>query len=164
MSDDKGDHLNNPLDEHEGSTPYSSPVIDFAEMRIAFGLPKFHSKVCKHRRLTYSPAERRVWCQECESTVDNFDAFATLASHFHEMERAAQAKLARAAETEKATLVKRAAKNLDQSWSRKNPMAVMCPHCRGGLLPEDFQSGGSAVSRDIELARRKRLQSEKDLK
>ncbi|WP_132552887.1 hypothetical protein [Rhizobium azibense] len=137
-------------------------MIDFGEMRIAFGLPKFHHKVCKHRRLTYNVAERRVWCQECESTVDGFDAFMLIANHFHAMERAAQAKLARAAEIENATLVKRAAKNLDRSWNGKNPMAVCCPHCRGGLLPEDFQSGGSAVSREIEIARRKRLKAEKE--
>lgn len=164
MSDDPSDHLNNPIEENEGLTPYSSPVIDFAEMRVAYGKPKFHHKICKHRRLTYDPAERRVWCQECDSTVDNFDAFMTLATHFHEMERSARAKIARAAEVEKATIVKRATKNIDRQWNARHPMAVLCPHCRSGLLPEDFQTGGSAVSRDIELARRARLKAEKDEK
>lgn len=164
MSDDPKDHLNNPIVDDERQTPFGSPVIDLAEMRIAFGRAKDFKKVCNHRRLTYDPKERRVWCQECESTVDSFDAFMTLVSHWHEMERAARAKLARAAETEKATLVKRAAKNLDQAWNRKFPMAVACPHCHGGLLPEDFLSGGSQVSRDIEIARRARLKAEKEKK
>lgn len=164
MSDDQKDHLSNPIVDYEGQTPFGSPVIDLAEMRIAFGRAKDFKKVCSHRRLTYDPKERRVWCQECESTIDNFDAFMTLASHWHEMERAARAKLARAAETEKATLVKRAAKNLDRHWNCRHPMAVSCPHCQGGLLPEDFQSGGTAVSRDIELARRARVQAGKEPK
>ncbi|NEI70981.1 hypothetical protein GR212_15480 [Rhizobium lusitanum] len=164
MSDDRDDHRNNPIEENPGSTPYSSPVIDFAQVRVAFGLPKFHNKICRHRRLTYNPSERRVWCQDCESTVDNFDAFMTITSHFHDMERAAQAKLTRAAEAEKATLVKKATKNIDRAWNRQRPMAICCTHCGGGLLPEDYESGGSAVSRDIELARRKRLKAEKETK
>jgi hypothetical protein len=86
----------------------------------------------------------------------------TIASHFHEMERAAQAKLADADEAKKATIVKRATKNIDRVWNRQRPMAICCTHCGGGLLPEDFESGGSAVSRDIELARRKRLKAEKE--
>jgi hypothetical protein len=156
MSDEPINPNDVPLEAREGSTPYSSPVIDLAEVRIAYGLPKPGQRVCSHRRLIYCRSERRVWCEDCESTVESFDAFMTVTEHFHLMEREARAKLARAAEAEAATLVKRASKNLDRQWNGKHPMAVSCPHCRGGLLPEDFIDGGSAVSRDIELARRKR--------
>lgn len=164
MTDDPKDHLNNPIEENAGLTPFGSPVIDLAEMRIAFGRGKDFKKVCKHRSLTYDPSERRIWCKECESTVDNFDAFMTLVGHFHEMERAARAKLARAAEVEKATLVKKASRELDRRWNKRPPMAVACPHCRGGLLPEDFEDGGWAMSREMGIARRARLKAEKEKK
>lgn len=49
----------------------------------------------------------------------------------------------------------RAVKALDKAWSGKT-MAVPCPHCDGGLLPEDFVTIRSATSRDLELARRRR--------
>lgn len=164
MSDEHEDHRSNPIEENPGATPYGSPVIDFGEMRIAFGLPKFHHKICRHTRLVYNIRERRVWCDDCESTVDGFDAFMTITTHFHGMERAAQLRLAQAEEAKKATIVKRATKNIDRAWNRQRPMAICCTHCGGGLLPEDFESGGSAVSRDLELARRKRLKTEKEVK
>lgn len=154
IGDETKDHLSNPIEENEGSTPYGQPVIDLAEMRVAYGLPRFHNKICKHNSLVYSRSERRVWCKECESTVDGFEAFMTITSHFHDMERAVQSKLAKAKEALDATLVKRATKQIDRAWNKARPMAICCRHCGGGLLPEDFESGGSWVSREIELARR----------
>lgn len=155
MSEEK-DHLDNPLVENEGSTPFGQPVIDFANIRVAYGLPKFHHKICKHQSLVYSRQERRIWCKECESTVDGFEAFMTITSHFHEMERSAQHRIREAQTALDATIVKRAAKHLDKAWNRRHPMAVCCPHCHGGILPEDFLDGGRWVSREIEVARRNR--------
>lgn len=156
MTDEPKDHLSNPIIDDEGSRPYGQPVVDFGDIRIAHGLPKFHHQICKHHSLVYSQRERRIWCKECESTVDGFDAFMTITSHFQQMELAAQSRLSKADAALKATLVKRAAKNLDQMWNKQHPMAISCPHCRGGLLPEDFQTLGSATSRELELARRAR--------
>ncbi len=164
MSDEPINPNDVPIEERPGSTPHSSPVIDLAEVRVAFGLPRSTARVCRHKALVYNRGERRIWCTDCESTVDPFDAFMTLTTYFHDMESAVRSKLARAIEAEAATLVKRASKNLDRQWNGKHPMAVSCPHCHNGLLPEDFLSGGSAVSRDIEIARRKRAHANKENK
>lgn len=154
MADEQDGHLSNPLVEDEGSRPYGSPVVDFADIRIAHGLPKFHAKVCKHSRLTYNRAQRRIWCSDCESSVDGFDAFMSVADHFQKMELAAQSKLQKAQEALDGTIVRRAARHLSRIWSG-NQMAVSCPHCKGGLLPDDFENGGrSAWSRELELAKR----------
>jgi hypothetical protein len=144
-----------PLIEQPGSTPFGSPVIDLAEVRIRFGKADLRKgRPCEHRALIYSRDERRVWCEDCERTIDSFDAFMTLTTHFHTMERAATGKQAKADEALARTIVRRAAKVLDKAWGK---MAPLCPHCRTGLLPEDFADGfGSAVGIEIERARRKR--------
>lgn len=153
MSDDV------PLIEIQGGEPFGAPVIDLAEVRIKRGFSDLKvGRPCEHKRLMYSTTERRVWCEDCSRTIDGFDAFMTVTNHFHAMELAAREKLRRAKDAEALTISLRAAKVFDKAW-RGNQMAVSCPHCRTGLLPEDFLSGGSQVSADIERARRRALQS-----
>ncbi|NFV79979.1 hypothetical protein [Magnetospirillum aberrantis] len=138
-------------------TPRWAEVINLADVRVQFGRPRYPGgRVCDHRSMFYNVEDRRVWCRDCEKTIDGFDAFLVLVKHFAAMERAARHKLDQAAAAEKAHLGRRAAKELDHAWSGRQ-MAVACPHCRGGLLPEDFTERGiSATSREIELARRNR--------
>ena len=145
-----------PLVSTPGSEPFGQPVIDLAEMRIKRGRSNVSvATPCKHRALIYSQDERRVWCEDCERTIDSFDAFMTVVGQFHPMVNAAKHALRRAKEAEAMTITLRAAKVFDKAW-RGNQMAVSCPHCRTGLLPEDFLSGGSQVSAEIERARRGR--------
>lgn len=135
-----------------------SEIIDLDGIRIQWGLPSTPLKQrCEHKSLVYSSAERRIWCQNCERTIDNFDAFMTFTKHFESMLRHARIKLQEATDAMKTSVRRRATKVLDRAWSG-NVMAPCCPHCRGGLLPEDFADRGlSMCSRDIELARRKKV-------
>lgn len=144
-----------PIDPRPDATPLWAEVVDLAEVRVQFGLPRNRHDRCPHRRLTYNVEDRRVWCQDCERSIDSFDAFMVLVRNFAAMERAARAKMEKAEEARDAHLGRRAAKELDRAWSGRQ-MAVACPHCRGGLLPEDFDRGVAATSREIELARRAR--------
>jgi hypothetical protein len=145
-----------PIIPREDATPYSAVVIDLAGIRIQWGMPKYKpGGACPHRSLTYSQNERRVWCRDCERTIDNFDAFMVFVHGFQDMERDAKTKIEKADDALKATINRRAAKQIDRAWSGHG-MAILCPHCDGGLLPEDFVNGGAECSRDIELARRAR--------
>ena len=152
--DDRPKPFDVPLENDPGSQPFGSPVIDFGGVRIAHGMRRYLHRRCEHKQLIYSRDERRIWCEECERTIEAFDAFMTVADHFHKMQRAANAELARATEASKAHLVRRAAKELDRVWGRK--MAASCPHCKKGILPEDGLGRMSSISREMELARRKR--------
>lgn len=149
MSDDKIE----PLDK-DGQA--FGNVIDLAGVRIRSGrsTTRFGEK-CGHMRMTYDQSERRVWCEDCNRTVDSFDAFDVLVKHLAEMERAAKDKLYRANEAIQTSIVSLATKALDRVW-RGRRMAPCCPHCRVALLPEDFANGvGHSVSREIEIARRR---------
>ena len=146
-----------PLVPDSDGKPFSAEVIDLAGIRVEWGRPASFTKRCDHRSLVFNRDERRVWCKDCERTLDGFDAFMVLNAGFTKIVQAANHKLAKAEEALTSTLVRRAAKEIDRTWRSK--LAPMCPHCRQGLLPEDFERGPGAVS--MELLRAKR---EKDKK
>jgi len=137
-------------------------VIDFAGLQLQHGKRKHRLPAkCEHKRLLYSTAERSVECQDCGKEVEHFQAFMILVSHFDKMMDQAKIHLARAKAGSEAHLVRRASKEIDRSWGHK--MAPCCPHCRNGLLPEDFERGAAAaISRELEIARRKRKGAETD--
>ena len=57
-------------------------------------------------------------------------------------------------ELQKQTVVHKAAIILQNAW-RKKKMVPSCPHCDRGIFPED-ELGRSTVSKELELARRKK--------
>lgn len=146
-----------PLVRDPEAPLHGAPVIDLAGVRVARGLAKDPSKVCGHLYLRYSPEERRVWCVDCETTIEPFTAFQTMATFYHAMVHEAECAISRAHEVEKAVLVRKVAKTIDKTWRRG--MAVLCPHCHAGILPEDQL--GSSISRELEVKRRERAEREK---
>jgi len=128
-----------------------TPVVDLAEVRIARGAAR---NVCAiHMNVVYCTHTRTIQCKDCGAIVEGFDAFLTVALHFSRMAVAARAKMREAEAALRAVIIRRAAKAIDLAWGRK--MAVRCPHCRRGLLPEDFVDPAE-VSAEIERQRRKR--------
>lgn len=132
----------------------AAPVIDLAGVRVSRGhTPGGHS--CQHANLAYAPHERRVYCQDCKRTVEAFDAFMTLVRNFDAMVRRAQAVQREADEARSAHLHLIAAREAESIWRGRR--AVTCPHCRGGILPEDVTGGRSGwTRREDELKRREK--------
>lgn len=132
-------------------------VVDLAGYRVRSGRTPYKSQkdLCKHTKVIYSSTERRVWCEDCNSPVDAFDALMTVVHHFENMQMEINRRLNKASEGKRAVIGRRAAKEFDNLWNRK--MAPCCPHCQRGLLPHDFADGASsAVGIEYENARRKR--------
>lgn len=140
-----------PLEDARGRM---AEVIDLAGIRLERGRPPYGAKPCEHARLVFDAGDRRVWCQDCERSIDNFDAFMVLATKFRKMVADVRQMNHQAEQARAATLVRRAAKEIDTIWGRK--MAFGCPHCSEGLLPEDFLGGRSLMSMEILRARRER--------
>lgn len=146
-----------PLTPDERVAPFAAEVIDLADVRIRWGRTKPSDRIrpCDHNNLTYNDTERRVWCEDCERTLDGFDAFRSLVESFSKMERAARDKLKKANDALAKTIRRRAAQELSRVWSGR--MLPCCPHCRRGLMAHDFADGASAsVSKEFEQAARKR--------
>lgn len=153
MSDNPKDP---PLEVLPDGGCYVGTVVDLDKVRIRLGRTPYKVKVCEHRSLIYSPNERRVWCEDCERTIDGFDAFLIFTRHFERMESAAHHKRDQVNEALKSAARLRATKELDRVWSGRR-MAPCCPHCKHGLVPEDFANGAAySVSLELELARRKK--------
>jgi len=129
-------------------------VIDIGDIRVARGLSRRPYSACGHHQLVYDHNERRVWCKDCESNIEAFDAFEQLVSRFHDKASELKCREKAVEEAEAHSIIRIAAKRLDEIYRRKK-MVPACPHCSGGLLPEDVEHIGT-VSRSWELARRKR--------
>jgi hypothetical protein len=97
---------------------YLSEVVDLASVRIRLRRTLFKAKVCEHRPLIYSPTERRVWCEDCERTIDDFDAFVIFTRKFEDMLREARHKMQVADEAMKSSVRRRATKQLDRHGAR----------------------------------------------
>lgn len=124
-------------------------VIDIGDLRVARGRTRREYSTCKHLSLTYDMTERRVWCKDCETEVEPFDAFMGLI----EWHSAVEARIERYREAEKHTLISRAAKAMDKAW-RSRDYAPQCPHCHAAILPEDVANGVASVNKEMEVRRR----------
>lgn len=144
-----------PLEVLPDGGSYVGVVVDLDSVRIRTGRTPRGLKTCQHKHMIYNQTERRIWCEDCERTIDNFDAFQTFTRHFKAMEREAGHKLRIAQEALAGAARLRATKELDRLWSGRR-MAPCCPHCNRGLIPEDFADGvRSTTSLEFEIARRK---------
>lgn len=133
---------------------YGVTVVDIGEARVKRGMTRRPYSSCRHHALHYDPKERRIWCADCETEVQAFDAFVILVENFHSaasMIEAARTEI-KTARTANIHLI--AARQMEKYWRRRNSVPA-CPHCHAGLLPEDVDRMGS-VSREIEVARRGR--------
>ena len=124
-------------------------VVDIGDLRVARGRTRREYSTCKHLALVYDTTERRVWCSDCETDVESFDAFMGLV----ERHAAFDARIERYREAEKHTITSRAAKRMDEAW-RSRKLAPQCPHCRAAILPEDVADGVPMVNKEMEVRRR----------
>lgn len=138
-------------------------IVDIGDLRVARGMSRRPVSVCKHSQLVYDRHERRVWCKECETDIEAFDAFELLVGNFSAASDRLERREERVREAEKHSLISRASKAFDEAWRTRN-MSPCCPHCKAGLLPEDIVRGfGLEVGTEFERARRQALsRSEKE--
>lgn len=131
---------------------YGVKVVDIGDIRVARGMTRRPFSGCKHRPLMYDHQERRIWCKDCETTIEAFDAFELLVEQFNAAANHHQRLMDEVEKAREHNMVRIAAKKMDEHWRRRNTVPA-CPHCRTGLLPEDVERMGR-ISRSIEIARR----------
>ena len=123
-------------------------VVDIGDARVKRGKSRRTIGNCPHKNMHYDPAERRIWCADCEADVGGFDAFVVLVENFNRQEGRMKAREEKVLEAEQATLVSRAAREMDAQW-RKRSTVPLCPHCSAALLPEDVVRGLALRSRSL---------------
>jgi hypothetical protein len=115
---------------------------------------------CAHRGLTYDSRERRIWCGDCETDVEPFDAFTLLVENMSTALSDLDRKEKQIEEAMNFQLVSVAAKTLDKAWRKRN-MVPACPTCGHGLFPEQFKTISVSLGRDYAKAKLKRHNEEK---
>lgn len=131
-------------------------IIDFGELRISRGLSRRPFSMCRHINMVYDSNERRIWCKDCESNVEAFDAFTGLVENIQIAYDRVNKDRELVNEAKSHNLHLLATKNIEKAW-RGRTVAIQCPHCRGGLLPEDFLSPYlEGISAEIERKRREK--------
>lgn len=142
-----------PIEETEFR--FGPNVVNIGDIRVARGLTRRPISSCTHRNMVYDTKERRVWCSDCEVTIESFDAFIFLVEQYHRARSDIEKRAQKVAEAEATSLRSLAARELDKAWSKRR-MIPCCPSCGSGLFPEDFKRGvRSMVSREFAEARRK---------
>ena len=129
-------------------------VVDIGDLRVARGMSRRPVSTCHHRPLVYDERERRIWCKDCETDIEGFDAFLLVASQFASAAKKIEAQLREVQEARAHNIIRIAAKQMDEHFRRKN-MVPACPHCHEGIFPEDVPKMGS-ISREWEQVRRAR--------
>jgi hypothetical protein len=130
-------------------------VVDIGDLRVARGLTRRPHCTCLHRKLVYDTKERRIWCEDCESEVEPFDAFAGLVEFFDGASKKLERRQQELKDAEQAAARSLAVKALDKIW-RSRTRAPLCPHCDEALLPEDMTKGLAQASRELIRARRRK--------
>jgi Zn finger protein HypA/HybF involved in hydrogenase expression len=147
-----------PIDPQEYL--YGPKVVTIEDIRVARGLTRRPMSSCRHKQLVYDDKERRIWCQDCESQVESFDAFVQLCGVFQSAKSDIDRRRERLAEAESFQIRSRAAKVMDDVWRSKN-MAPLCPHCHSAIMPEDVVKGIARASKSLIIASRKREDAKK---
>jgi len=148
------------MDDAPPETPPIEPVayrggvkvVDIGDLRVARGMSRRPWSACSHASLVYDNQERRIWCSDCKTDVEPFDAFRLLVEKFDAADANIRRRREELSEAEKFQARALATKNLDAVW-RSRSMVPACPHCGHGLLPEQFKSGVGMVGREYAVAR-----------
>lgn len=135
-------------------------VVDIGDLRVARGMTRRPFSACRHRQVVYDPRERRIWCKDCETDVEGFDAFMEIVEQFDRAAKEAKRLLDEAREARAFSLISIAAKTIDKLWRNRKHVPA-CPHCGNGLWPEDADRMGM-VSKEWDSAHRARRKREKE--
>lgn len=138
---------------------YGVKVVDIGDARVARGRTRREKGLCTHRNMTYDNHERRVWCNDCETQLELFDAFEALVNQWHKAFANLEQQKKEIMELIEANRMKVAAQRLSKEW-QKHATIPACPHCGVGLFPDDFTGGIS--TRSAVLERQRRLNKEQD--
>lgn len=129
-------------------------VVDIGDIRVARGMSRRPSSSCKHKAMRYDERERRIWCADCETDVEPFDAFLIICQHFQRAADRLERERKEISDAKAHNLTRIAAKKMDEHFRSRN-MVPACPHCGAGIFPEDV-NGMGLVNKEWETARRNR--------
>lgn len=121
---------------------------------------RYEKSHCKHSRITVDSDAGTIDCDDCKKSLSAFQVVVSWAKQWGEIEKAVNRQKLRAQAMSKTMrtyrIRLRALRELEKFWWKGN-MLPCCPHCKRGLMPDDFtEVPPLMVSREYELKRRSR--------
>lgn len=130
-------------------------VVDLGDFRVSRGRSRRPYSSCGHKDFLYDDLERRIWCKDCETTLELFDVLMITLSGFDRATKRLNVREEKIIEAEKLNIRSLAAKEIDKAWRMRNQVPI-CPNCRSGLLAEDFKHGCATMSKEFAITMRKK--------
>lgn len=127
------------------------PVISLEAWRMR--RPGSATPRCLHPRTTIDELRGTVECRDCHAPVSAFWVLGQVAREENRCLENIRRLRAEAQELEGWVPFLRAMRKLEKRWRGRATLPA-CPHCHGGLWPDELER--SSVSLSLEIARRKK--------
>jgi len=108
---------------------------------------------CEHKKLILNQHGNYVECETCGKQVSTFWALELFVDIFEDAWSEIVNERKRIIELSKEKQYLRVLNEVNRAWRGKDKMAVCCPHCDAGILPQDG-FGESQISPELEIASR----------
>ena len=123
-----------------------------------FEIKSRYEERCNHLKPIMDSVGQTIVCSDCNLQLDAFwvleRALVDLRSVRKSLERSRELLVKEWEDFNKKHRFLKVIKEVERAWRGSNKMAVCCPHCHAGILPEDGL-GDSKISSEIELEQRK---------
>ena len=114
-------------------------VIELGDIKIR--AQTIRQAKCRHLTTILDPVGRIVTCKNCEKQLDSFwvleRALSEIVKAREENKRSREILKVEHEEFNKKHRWLKVVKNIERAWRGPTKMAVSCPHCKAGILPED---------------------------
>lgn len=123
-----------------------------------FEIKSKYEEKCKHLKPIIDREGQTIVCSDCNLQLEAFwvleRALVDLRSVRKSLESSRESLIKEREEFDKKHRYLNVIKEVERAWRGPNKMAVCCPHCKAGILPEDGL-GNSKINPKIELKRRR---------
>jgi hypothetical protein len=113
---------------------------------------------CEHHKLTLDPHGLTIRCDDCKLQLSAYWVLERMLATYRRLWDELRSAQERHQRRVMADIGLRAARDVEKAW-RSRKMVPTCPHCHRGVFAADG-FGSSMVSKEIELARRRKSQPE----
>ena len=128
-------------------------VIEIGDFSLEHKRRESHE--CDHQNIVVYSNDEIVKCRDCDLQLTPFFALKQLIGRWQDICVHLRRRETTIKQHEDSQVALRAAKKVEKVWRKHNRMAVLCPHCREGILPDDGL-GDHTMAAEIALARRNR--------
>ena len=135
------------------------------EQKSRFRYKHLHKDRCAHRKFTMDDQGMTIHCSDCGDQISAYWIVEEIIDSY--LRRLDDLKHKRTyavkinEDLEKEHKFLKVLRNIQRAWRGKNKMAVCCPWCKIGIMPEDGL-GNTTITPDLDFKRRRIIEDRKN--